>query len=139
MQSDAFQVLLNRKNCSGRGVRLKAVGPNAVQAAQIDTGKLVDEKATNAEYGALLHRELLKRSLVAVTEQSGLTTQDELLKVPPAGWKSHTIGEYEVGKLDELFTARDYTILIAIVRQIYDASQEDVDSIMGGALPVSEG
>lgn len=139
MQSDAFQILLNRKNCSGRGVRLKAVGPSSMEAAQIDTAKLVDEKATNAEYSALLNRELLKRSIVSVTEASGLKTQAELLKVAPTSWKSHTIGEYEIGKLDELFTARDYTILIAIMRQIYDASQEDVDSIMGGALPVSEG
>lgn len=139
MHSDAFQILLNRNNCSGRGVRLKAVGPSSMEAAQIDTARLVDEKAPNGEYGSRLNRELLKRSIVAVTDAHGLKTQDDLLKLPPASWKSYDIGEYETGKLDELFTARDYTILIAIMRQLYDASQLDVDSVMGGALPVSEG
>ncbi len=139
MQSDAFQIVLNKSNCSGRGVRLRTIGPNGRDAAAIDASKLVDENATGLEYSTRLNRELLKRSLVAVTDTTGLKSQDDLLKLKPGAWKTYEIGELETGKLDELFTSRDYVILMGIMRQLYDASQDDVNDIMGGALPVSEG
>ena len=139
MQSDAFQILLNKPNCSGRGVCLKAIGPDGRQAASVDAGKLAGPEATSVEYGALLNRELLKRSIVAVTKTDGLKTRDEVLQLPPEDWSSPSIGELETGAIDELFTAKDFTILNAILQQLYDASKSEVDDIMGEALPVSEG
>lgn len=105
----------------------------------MDAAKLVAAEASALEYGTKLNRELLKRTLVSTTATAGLKTHDELLAVPAADWKTRTIGEYETGALDELFTARDYTILLSIMRQLYDATQDDIDAIMGGALPVSAG
>lgn len=139
MQSDPFQILLGAKNCSGRGVRLKDVGPDGRQDAALNAAKLAGEDATAVEYNALMNRELLKRSLVAVTEEGGIKSVKDLLAYPADGWKKYTIGELETGKLDELFTSKDSVILSSIMQQIYDASQKEVDAIMGGALPVSEG
>jgi len=139
LQSDPFQIHLNAKNCSGRGVRLKDVGPNGRQEASISAAQLVGENSTVGEYRALLNRELLKRSIISVTEKTGIANVNDLLAYPPEGWKKYTIGELETGKLDELFTSKDSVILASIMEMIYDASQKEVDAIMGGALPVSEG
>ena len=139
MQSDTFQILLSAKNCSGRGVRLKDIGPDGRQEASVSAAKLAGEDATVVEYNALLNRELLKRSLVAVTEKTAFQSVEELLNYPAEGWKKWSLGELETGKLDALFTSKDSVILSSIMQQIYDASQKEVDAIMGGALPVSEG
>jgi len=139
MQSDTFQIVLNLKNCSGRGVRLKAVGPAARDQATLDAAKLAGKDASAIEFGVIVTRELLKASFVAVTQQTGLKTRDDLLKIPETGWQKFTIGELETGAMEEMFTARDYEILRAVIRQLYNVDDDDVDAIMGGALPVSEG
>jgi len=100
---------------------------------------MAGEQATGIEYGALLNRELIKRTIVSVTKTAGLKTADEVLQLPPADWHSPSMGELETSAIDELFTAKDFTILNAIMQQIYDASADEVEDIMGGALPVSEG
>lgn len=43
------------------------------------------------------------------------------------------------GEYTKLFTSKDTQVLEGVYRDFHEVSQEDIDAIMGKALPVSEG
>lgn len=142
MQSETFQILLAGRNCSGRGVRIKALGPMGLDEAARVTARSLDKEATGVEYAHELQLEQLKRSLVAVTRTTGIKSMDELLKLPEKDWAKLNVQMLETDQelsYDALFTGKDALTLRMVMSQLYDTTQKDVDAVMGGALPVSAG
>lgn len=141
MESKSFQFLLDGKNCSRRGVRMKAIGPTAREDASLSVAREMPSGATAIEYSIRLQTELLKRSMVAVTKQESIPDSDALLALPETAWTplNLQILADEKTSLDAFFTAKDFLILKGITGQMYDVEAKDVDTIMGKALTLSGG
>lgn len=140
MQSEPFQILLSLPNCSGRAVRLRAIGPEARNQASLEASRLVDDTSDHQAMGQTFNNELLKRTIVAVTKKTGLQTQDQALQLSEADWLKTGPQEFETDperSFDALFTARDIAVLNAIAMRLYHVADEDVDAIMGKALSIS--
>ena len=139
MISETFDLLLNKKNCSGRGVRIRVVGPYACEQAERTAAKLASKDATAREMAGLRAVELLKVTVLAVTQTSGMKTREQMLELPASDWQTYSLVDFEKGKLDEQFTAKDYSILTVLMSRLYDVTTDELDDIMGGMLPVSTG
>lgn len=127
-----YQVCLK----SGRGIRFAELTPLERDKVLADAAKLVGKEATMLELRGLEHRLGVKAMLKAYTEQSGLT-DDDLIK-PETKWKKVTIQELD-DKYDSIFSAKDHAVLAALYVRYHDVTSEEVDKIVGKALPVSEG
>ena len=134
-------LLLNAKQCSGRGVKIKTLAPEERDRVSVVAAQLIGKDATNLEYSVAQTQELVKRCLVAVTKSAGFTTMDQLLEGGTEWVKVQQADlENQLGPLTfaKLFTAKDDDILTRIVTSLHVASKDEVDAIAGKALMVSE-
>lgn len=137
----AIQFLLNAKGCSGRGVRLRDIDPDMRDRISVDTAKLVGKDATVAEYGVAEARQLVVASISAVTK-GAVKDADALVALPESEWIP-----LDPQKLDadptsathyrNLFSAKEDSVISGIVRRVNTATADEVEAIMGKAIPLS--
>lgn len=127
---------LGAPGCSKRAVKIRELSAQEMDQCRIDSAKMVGSDATNAEYGIGQQREMNHRAIVSVSK-STLASQNEAVSTE---WTPLTPALLAEGSLayDKLFTAKDDSILSAIVKKMHIASMEEIDSIVGKALMVSE-
>jgi hypothetical protein len=76
---------------------------------------------------------------VSVTAKTNIASYDELLKLPESDWKKYEVGEWDTGKIDELFTPKDINIIKAAFNDWYDTDPDEMDAILKGSQTVSAG
>ena len=125
---------------SGRGVQLRALGPKAASRAEQNAAKLVGKDGTQADMFFITSQEYLQNTITAVTKTVGMKSQEELLTLPESDWIAVTYESLETSdsmSIDELFTAKDVSLLRDIMRQLYMPNMDASEAIMGKALKVA--
>lgn len=129
--------------------RLEATGRAAAEMAQRQSGKVdLSDFEQQKKYEAILLRELVKEMLVACSKETGFKSMPDAIgamNASPAmlSWQKlnaevfATPGEY----CWETFLKKsvDHEALVAVLNRTNGYSQDEVDAIVGKALPVSEG
>ncbi len=136
-----LQFLLSGKNSSGRGVRMRILGPNETDEASIAAARIVGKDAINIEYGVAQVREMAERCLVAVTKPYGIKSDDELRSLPESAWEKLTPERLNMPgdwQYTHLFTAKDDGVICGIIKRMHTPTSEEIDAILGKALMVSE-
>lgn len=130
--SQIKQIHLSAKGCSGRGVRVRLLGPTEVDQATIDAAKQMGPEGVVAELRVLEASEFIKRMLVAYTEPN--LSAEELLT---ANWiqADPSLIETEYGRI---FNAKDDRVLYGLYRHYHQISAEEIDQIVGKAIDVAE-
>jgi hypothetical protein len=135
-------LLLNAKQCSGRGVKFKTLTPAERDRVSVVAAQCIGKDATNLEYSVKQTQELVQRCIVAVTAKDGYTDMDQMLD-EGTEWTNVQQADLcnQLGPLffAKLFTAKDDDILSRIITSLHVASKDEVDAIVGKALTVSEG
>ena len=125
------QVLLDGKQCSGRGVRFRTLDPVEHEQVMITAGRAIDENASMLELRKVEWRIGVRRMLTAVTKQDGLTEAS----LATAEWQPVTEQALD-GSYVQLFTAKDNAVLTALYRQYHEISETELDSIAKKVLRV---
>lgn len=128
---------------SGRGVRLRLLDPAEKDRAWLFAAKEVGEGATEADLNLARKREVLCRSIVAVTEKTHLAS--EALMAGETRWIAVTQQALE-GRdptdkehaFAQLFSAKDADVIANVWRRYHDATVDDVEAIVGGAVELAD-
>ena len=138
MGSNAIQLLLTGKYSSGRGVRMRMIDPAEKDRAANNAAQMMGKEATGIEYSAAIERQILLTSIMAVTRQGSLDKES----VMTAEWEPMDFSKLELAgsefEYSRLFTAKDDSLLIAISRRMHGVTSEEVDALMGEAIPISD-
>ena len=127
---------LSAPGCSKRAVKIRELTSSEVDQCRIDSAKMLGADSTNAEYGIGQQREMNHRAIVAVSK-TPLTSQNEVVSTEWTPLTPLLLAEGACS-YDKIFTAKDDSILSAIIKKMHVASMDDIDSIVGKALTVSE-
>ncbi len=143
--SNAIQILLrdNDKSrdqyLSGRGVRIRMIDPTEKDRAASNAASRMTKESTGMEYNAAVEREILLQAIMAVTKETKLNKET----VMTATWEPLDFAKLELDASDfqykKLFTGKDDSLLISISRRMHGATGEEVDAILGEAIPISDG
>lgn len=137
--SNAIQLLLKGTYSSRRGVRMRMIDPDEKDRAATNAAKAMGKEATGAEYNGAVERQILLSAIVAVTREGGLDSQS----VMTSAWEPMDFAKLELEGSDyqykRIFTAKDDSLLIAISRRMHGATGEEVEEILGEAIPISDG
>lgn len=125
--------------CSGRAVRLRELSPTEKDKIAETAAKSVGKEGSMIEYRNEEIRQGLFKMLVGVTKTKGLTKVDDVLALKPEDWFTPTLEQLNMGSYDDLFTPKDDMILSSIYRRQNEISREEIEDIVGKAMPVSEG
>lgn len=124
------QIHLNKKGCSGRGVRYRPLSISQMDKNELAAAKDLDEGFTQTEYSAKVLQFGLQDMIVSVTDP-GLKTLDG------ATW--HKLDTQTLAVTWETyFTTRDTSILRRIYNTEHGCSQVEVEEIMSGKVQVLE-
>ena len=120
---------------SGRGVRLHTIDAEEKDLAAACAAREVGVDATAGEYTRRRLRECVNRCIVEVTRER------ELTDLAGAAWMRLTQQDLDgagAGKHSAatLFTAKDVDVLNGWFQSEHDASQADLEAVMGGAIEV---
>lgn len=129
------QFVLKAKGCSGRGIRMRILGPVKRAAIRAESAKQLDEQSTQAEW---LARENVMGIIATVTETTqkiGFKSTSELLgdgvewkKLDPEDMEEH---------LADYFNAKDLDALAKTFRILHDVTDREVEDILGEAQDVT--
>lgn len=137
--SNAIQILLKGQYSSRRGVRIRMIDPHEKARAATNAAALMGKDATGMEYQAEVERQILLTALVAVTKEKGLDAES----VMNAKWEDLDFAKLELAGSEfeyrKLFTSKDDSMLISISRRMHGATVEEVDALLGEAIPISDG
>jgi hypothetical protein len=139
MAKEFIQIFLNAPNCSGRGVRLRALTPTQVDALLERAATLVGKDATVLDVKLAEWREGVKEMLVAVTK-AGALTDPNALQDPATAWEpldTRKIETVDGWGMDALFTARDMNFLIEVYKRFHEVTKDEIEAIVGKAVKVS--
>lgn len=123
------QIHLKGKRFSGRGVKLRALDPLECEDVFTSAAKVAGKEATFIELHAIASRNGVKRFVAEITEP--VDTIDEKTK-----WKKVSM-EYMDEHFQTVFTPKDIVVLEKMYRDFHDVSQDEVDAIVGKAIPVA--
>lgn len=137
--NNTIQILLRGQYSSGRGVRIRMIDPDEKDRAATNAAQTLGKDATGAEYSAAVERQILLTAIVAVTRESRLDEKTVMTAV----WEPMDFAKLELEgsewQYKRLFTAKDDSLLISISRRMHGATGEEVDAILGEAIPISNG
>lgn len=125
------QYHLKGKGFSGRAVICRELDPSEVEDNVTAAAKLVDKDATVIEFKKTEWRNGVKLMVVKFSEPCA----DPLAE--GVKWKDNS-----AGLLDDLgtyFTSKDVGVLQGIFRNFHEVSEDELNDIVGKALPVSAG
>jgi len=126
----SFQIHLNGKHCCQRGVRFKTLGPSDIDKITLDAAKVIGPEGTMIE--------LRKAEWLMGVKQMLTHISDPCTDIETAKFRKVTMQDLDGENYDGLFGSRDHSFLVQLYREYHEVTQEDVDKIMGKALPVSE-
>lgn len=126
----SFQIHLNGKHCCKRGVRFKTLSPSEIDKITLDAAKVIGPEGTMIELRKAEWLMGVKHMLTHVSDPC-----DDLAT---AKFRKVTMQDLDGDNYDDLFTPRDHNLLVQLYREYHEVTQEEVDKIMGKALPVSE-
>lgn len=127
-----MQYHLSGKKMSGRVVRTKPLDPVTAEKVLSAAAKIVGKDATVIELKKCEWRLGVKAFIAEFSEP----TKDPAT-LTAKQWKK--VAADTLDDMGALFTARDCMVLEALYRDEHEVSQDEVDAIVGKALPVSEG
>jgi hypothetical protein len=133
---DNLQLAICLPNCSGRGIRFKALGPSDHEKLSLDAAILVGGDATMLTLKRTEWAMGVKRMLTEVTVEGGYN--QETLLGPDVKWKKVTLQDVD-GSYDKWFNAKDHGVLTELFRQYHEVSMDDLKAISGKVLAVSGG
>jgi hypothetical protein len=126
---------LKGKRFSGRGVKLRELGPDEVTDARLTAAKVAGKGASAYEIETLRRSECVRRMIVAVTEKG------DLENLGGAKWVELTQQQLEEdnGKhsFSKLFTAKDANALNYLCAQRIDVGDDEIGAIEKGMLTAS--
>lgn len=121
---------------SGRAVKLRQLTPSEKDDVYMSAATQAGEDGK--KFAFIRAREGVTKMLVAVTEP-GLQTDED---VAGAKWSRLSVADLQnpAGPMyyDTLFTAKDDDVMCARFRRNHEATQGEVDAIMGKAIEVQE-
>ena len=123
---------LKGSRCSKRAVRIQELLPDEKDDLMLQAAKLVGPSATILE----LKRREWKMGAIAMIKQVSLEPVAGDPNAASVKWKSYDYATLE-SDYDKLFTAKDHALLVAAYRSFHEVTEEEVDDIVGKALPVS--
>ena len=138
MHSFDLQIHLSAQECSGRAVRLRKLTPSEKDDASKAAAATMGPDGINVEYAMRETRELVERSILAVSKQRDLT-EAEVAELKETDWEP--LDQQKLGfdresplHYDRLFESKDDAILCSVVNRWLRAQQAEIDAIMGKAL-----
>lgn len=130
--ADYILLHLVGKRASGRAVRVQELGPDEKDDLMIQAAKSLGKDASILE---LKRREWKMGVLSMIKQVSTVPVKDA--NGADVKWKSYSYDELEEA-YKTLFTSKDHSLLVAAFRHFHEVTEEEVDAIVGKALPVSE-
>lgn len=122
---------------SGRGVRFRILEGSEKRDANLCAAKECPEGAGFTEYNIIRNAECVRRMLVSVTKQAGLSPA-QLQELKADAWQPLTLELLETPEgpwsLDKIFTAKDRDLLTATFSRYHDATSEDVEAALGKVM-----
>lgn len=132
------QILLNAKECSGRGVRLRLLTLEERSHVLETAAREVGGEGTMAQFRLREGLDGVCSMVVGLTEKAGFKTREELVAAgDAAGWKKVTFQELADNSA-KYFTSKDMAALQASFRKLHDVNEKEVDDILGEAQDVTE-
>lgn len=135
-----LQIHLSAHECSGRAVRLRKLSPSEKDAASVAAARMIGPEGVTLDYAMKETRELVERSLVAVTRKRDLSPAE----VDDAATEWETLTQEKLGfsrdnpyHYDNVFESKDDGVLCAVVNRWLRANQMEIDAIMGKATRAS--
>lgn len=133
---DCKQYHLKGSGFSGRGVRLRQLEPQEIDAVFRSAAKTAGTEATLADIRILEQHECVLRMIVEVTEKAGLDVLG-----PDTKWRKCTVAELDdedgTHRFGKLFTAKDTALLRRFYRDWHQLSENEIEAIAGKAQEVS--
>jgi hypothetical protein len=129
------QILLNAKNCSGRGVRLELLSLADRNQIREEAAKDMTPESTLMEWENRQADMGVRAMVVAITDRTGFKTKAELL-AEGVVWKKVS-PEDLADKADTFFNPKDLAVLSATFRKLHDVTEKEVEDILGEALDVT--
>ncbi len=146
------QYALVGKGYCGRGVRLRRLSiddheaalKSASRSAIIGTGEQSPEqiRLEQLDVNMAITNACVRRMIAQVTKRAGYKTAEDVLALSQEDWASVTDADLMgVGaaalKYTALFGAKDDSILERIYHAEYNVTKDEVDAILGKAVPVA--
>lgn len=120
------RIHLDKKGCSGRGVRYRILTGPELEENEVQAAKLLDKDATRAAYNVGVMRLGLNMMIQAVTPKD--------VKDPAtATWEAVDQSKLDI-KWTEYFTTRDTVILKAIFEREHGCTEAEVQDILSGKV-----
>lgn len=137
------------KSMSGRVVVLRELSIPEIEKAEKSAFRRIDDSTVNAEFEGFRQGERMRAMIVAVSDEhvdprqrmtakTRPVTAADLEGVAMAGEASTDGTKQGNGRsFGELFTAKDLAVLRTWDRKHHSVMQEDVDDILGEAIPTA--
>lgn len=130
------QILLNAKNCGGRGVRLRLLTTPERRAIFESAAKDVGQEGTVAQLRAIEDRDGVCAMVAEITVKDGYKKCADLVAADVV-WRKMTMAAM-TDEHTSLFGSKDFGALVAIFHAIHDVKESEVDDILGEAQEVAE-
>jgi hypothetical protein len=127
-EAKVFQLHLNGKNMSGRGVRYRMLSDREVDRNEAEAARGAREGSVNGEIWSATKRLGLEQMVVAMTEPG----QKDL---GGAVWRKTTPQELSEG-WSGFFNAKDTAVLVEAYESKHEASKAELDAVMGKEVEV---
>lgn len=132
------QLLLNAKECTGRGVRVRTLSVEGRIKVSENAAIEVGKEGTLFQLRAREAIESVYAFVAEITEQTGFKTRDELIKAgAAAGWKKVT-AEDLADNATKYFNSKDMSALSNVFKAMHDVTEKEVEDILGEAQEVTE-
>jgi hypothetical protein len=123
-----YQYHLKGKHYSGRAVRVEPLNATASDEALVNAARLAGKEATIFEVTKQQYVLGLRQFVKEISEPCDDPMTAKWRKVKPE----------DLDNLADFFTAKDLMVLEQIYREYHEVTKQELDDIVGKALPVSE-
>ncbi len=127
---DVFQLLLDGKHCSGRGVRFRELPSSEHDQLQLDAAKQIGPEGTMLELRKIEHRMGVRRMVVGVTKQTGLKD------LTGANWDKVSAADVDQN-WETYFNSKDDAFLLELYRSYHEITLAEVEDLAGKVTSVS--
>lgn len=133
--ADLRQILLNKGQCGGRGVRVRTLSLTTVQKIRESAALGLGKDATMWQLENAVAKEHIVAMVAGVTESGGFKTPKELVG---ATWKKLTPLDFEDGAAEKYFAMPDIDALLKIFERLHTVKPSEVEDMLGEAQLVTE-
>jgi hypothetical protein len=136
---NAYHLASTRTGMSGRAIKMRQLSPSQLIEVSTVAGNLMSKDSKPTDYRAAVVAEGVKRSLAGYTEPIDPKVFGDAAELAKAQWTNLSPGDFEEddAKLDKVFTARDYQMIVSLYSRNHEVGQDEVDDIAGKAVAIS--